>query len=115
MIFALPGINPDLRTKLIGELVSKRGYIHLDVDYVIKNAIERGTELGKKFSQCDFEEEKPICLILEQLKRILFCNPNNRKFVITNFSNEISHFKRFESEICRIEKILTFRKPVKIS
>ena len=54
MIFALPGINPDLRTKLIGELVSKRGYIHLDVDYVIKNAIERGTELGKKFSQCDF-------------------------------------------------------------
>jgi len=39
VIFALPGMYPELRAKLIKELVAKSGYIHLDVDYVIQNAV----------------------------------------------------------------------------
>ena len=46
VIFALPGVNLELRDKLVKELVDTKGYIHLDVDFIIKTAIERGTELG---------------------------------------------------------------------
>ena len=60
-------------------------------------------------------EEENIGVILEQLKRILFNNPNNKKFVITNLSDKISHFRKFEKEVCPIEKVLTFQKPIDIS
>jgi hypothetical protein len=40
------------------------------------------------------------------LKKILFHNPNNKKFVITNFSTELKDFERFESEVCPIEKVI---------
>jgi len=114
VIFALPGINPELRSRLIKELIAKSGYIHLDVDFIIKNAVERGTELGKKF-ELQENEEGNVIVILEQLKRILFNNPNNKKFVITNLSSEIEHFLRFESEVCPINKVLTFLKRTDLS
>jgi len=55
-------------------------------------------------------EEENIGVILEQLKRILFNNPNNKKFVITNFSNKLEDFKKFECEVCEISKLVTFAK-----
>ena len=49
VIFALPGINPELCQKLIGNLKTERGYIHLDMDYIKDCAVKRGTEMGQRF------------------------------------------------------------------
>ena len=52
IIFALPGINPGLMTKVVDLLVTERKYILLDMEVVIENAIKRGTYMGKKFASC---------------------------------------------------------------
>jgi len=54
-------------------------------------------------------EEENIGVILEQLKRILFNNPNNKKFVITKFGEKLKDLKRFEKEVCEVEKVLIFK------
>ncbi len=46
--------------------------------------------------------------IIELLKRILYYNPNNQKFVVSNFSTKIEHFKLFEKEVCSIDKVVSF-------
>ena len=48
---------------------------------------------------------------INQLKEILFNNPNNKKFVITNFGYNLSDYQQFESEICAIDKVLAFALP----
>ena len=107
VIFALPGINPELMASLIENLKSERGYIHLDMNSIIKFAKKRNTEMGKRYSK---GEEDLVCLNIEQLKKILYQNPNNKKFVITNFSNKLEDFKKFECEVCEISKLVTFAK-----
>ena len=65
--------------------------------------------MGKCFLKCKMEgKEVPTCEKLVQLKMILFNNPNNKKFVITNFSTKLCDFKAFENEVCPIEKVLVF-------
>ena len=110
VIFALPGINPKLMNSLIGNLVKERSYIHLDMDAIIKHAMKRCTEMGEKFA-CG-EGPIDICDKLEQLKMIMFNNPNNKKFVITNFSTSLCDFEKFECEVCCISKVVTFHNPV---
>lgn len=39
---------------------------------------------------------------------ILFNNPKNKKFVISNFSEKLCDFKSFENDVGPIEKVLTF-------
>lgn len=107
VLFALPGINPDLMNSLIGNLVKDRGYIHLDVKKLVEFAKKRNTCMGKKFTA---NKECSVKLNIEQLKRILFNNPNNKKFVITNFSNDLKEFHKFEEHVCPIEKVITFAK-----
>jgi|ETNmetMinimDraft_14_1059893.scaffolds.fasta_scaffold375834_1 hypothetical protein len=46
--------------------------------------------------------------IIELLKRILYNNPNNKKFVVSNFSTKIEHFQLFEKEVCPINKVVSF-------
>jgi hypothetical protein len=41
---------------------------------------------------------------------ILFNNPKNTKFVISNFSDSLSDFNSFEEDVGPIEKVLTFVK-----
>ena len=67
--------------------------------------------MGKKYT----EAGKNCCLVdlnIEQLKKILFFNPNNKKFVITNFSKELKDYHRFESDVCKICRLVTFSKPL---
>ena len=109
VIFALPGINPELMDSLIENLKTERDYIHLDMDCIIKYAKERNTEMGQRYAK---GEEDLVSLNLEQLKKILFHNPNNKKFVITNFSNELKDYHRFESDVCKICRLVTFSKPL---
>ncbi len=47
---------------------------------------------------------------MEQLKRILYYNPLNKKFVITNFSESLTDFMAFEEQVCPINKVVTFSK-----
>lgn len=66
--------------------------------------------MGKKYT----ENGKNCCvdLNIEQLKKILFFNPNNKKFVITNFSDRLEDYKRFETDVCPIDRVVTFSKPL---
>ena len=67
--------------------------------------------MGKKYT----EAGKDCCLVdlnIEQLKKILFFNPNNKKFVITNFSDRLEDYKRFEADVCPIDRVVTFSKPL---
>ena len=73
---------------------------------IIKSAKERGTEMGKKFAALG-KSDDPVPVCIEQLKRILFFNPNNRKFVITNFSDDLMAYQKFEEEVCPIERVIT--------
>jgi len=66
--------------------------------------------MGQKYANAKCEDL--TCLNLEQLKKILFHNPNNKKFVITNFSNDLKDYQRFESEVCEICRFVTFSKPL---
>ena len=76
--------------------------------------MERGTELGLKFQHYE-KDDIPISDILEQLKRILFSNPNNKKFVITNFGEKLEEILSFEREVCKVDKVLIFKeKMIKI-
>lgn len=103
VIFALPGINPDLMNSLINNLVSEEKYIHLDMNRIVEFAKKRGTAMGKRFAA---GKECSVKLNIEQLKRILFNNPNNMKFVITNFSTNLDDYKKFESEVCPVDKVI---------
>jgi len=76
---------------------------------IIKSAKERGTDMGKKFAALG-KSDDPVPVCIEQLKRILFFNPNNRKFVITNFSDDLKAYKMFEEEVCSINRVVTFCK-----
>ncbi len=42
------------------------------------------------------------------MKRIMYYNPNNKKFVVSNFSTKIEHFQLFEKEVCPIDKVVSF-------
>jgi hypothetical protein len=67
--------------------------------------------MGKCFLKCKMEgKEVPTCEKLVQLKMILFNNPNNKKFVITNFSTCLNDYRMFEKKVCPIEKVVTFKK-----
>ena len=101
VIFALPGIAPLKMQEMIENLVAERHYIHIDVKEAIDNAIKRGTVTGKAFEKAlQTSDTAPIDLILEQLKRILYYNPLNKKFVITNFSESRNDFMLFEKQVC---------------
>jgi hypothetical protein len=65
--------------------------------------------MGKRYTK---GEEDLVSLNLEQLKKILFHNPNNKKFVITNFSKDLCDYHRFEKEVCKICRLVTFSKPL---
>jgi hypothetical protein len=39
---------------------------------------------------------------------ILFNNPENTKFVISNFSDKLCDFESFEDDVGPIDKVLTF-------
>ena len=78
------------------------------MDCIIKYAKERNTEMGQRYAK---GEEDLVSLNLEQLKKILFHNPNNKKFVITNFSTRLDDFQRFECEVCPIEKMIVASVP----
>ena len=111
VIFALPGIAPLKMQEMIENLVAERHYIHIDVKEAIDNAIKRGTVTGKAFEKAlQTSDTAPIDLILEQLKRILYYNPLNKKFVITNFSESRNDFMLFEKQVCPIDKVVTFTK-----
>lgn len=40
---------------------------------------------------------------------ILFNNPNNKKFVVTNFSDVIDDYHHFEEFVCPVDKVITFK------
>ncbi len=95
--------------------MSERAYIHIDVKDTIDNAMKRGTKMGKAFAKAlETNDNAPIELILEQLKRILYYNPLNKKFVVTNFSENLDDFIKFEKEVCKIDKVVTFRKQAEV-
>ena len=49
---------------------------------------------------------------MDLVKRCLFCNPTNKKFVISKYSTKLKDYILFEKEICAIEKVVVFSNPI---
>ena len=78
---------------------TKEGFMHLDLKDIKEQVIKRKTATGKKFAAGGDQE---FDLYIEQLRKILYMNPQHRKFVLTNFPSSLENDKAF------IEKVAKF-------
>jgi hypothetical protein len=81
----------DLRDEIVMNLVRNEGYKELNVNNLIRDENERGTEIGQRFNdQQNAKQTIPSCQITDMLRKIIYSgNKQNSKFVLTTFPEVI--------------------------
>lgn len=95
--------NKDLFNHYIRKL-EKKGFMYINLEKVIEAEKARGTPLAQKLNHV-----RSIENIFELLRKILYSEPlQNKKFIISNYPNNLEFLNRFPKEVCKFQLMLHF-------
>lgn len=103
--------NPDLAESYLRRLEREEGYLTLNVEQLCEEEVQRGTSLGNQMSAfTQSGQTVPARMLVELLRKALFYNPLNNKFVLTTFPEKKPEFEAFERALFPIDGLLNFMK-----
>ncbi|KRX00815.1 P-loop containing nucleoside triphosphate hydrolase [Pseudocohnilembus persalinus] len=104
--------NQDLAAEYYQIMEEQRGYICCDMEELQESEAERGTQLGKKIDSFLQAGKAPSSIFkVELIQKIMFNEPDNTKFVFSNWPQNFKDFQLFEKEFYPIDYLLNFQNP----
>lgn len=76
--------------RFLNRMEKERGFIYCDMNELVDNEIERGTSLGNRMMP--HGAAVPNHYKIELVQKIIFNEPENKKFVFTNFPDNDKAF-----------------------
>ena len=101
--------NKELAAIYYDKLEKQRGFIHCDMSQLVDDEVQRGTKLGKSI-QPFLDSGKPIPPKhqTQLVAKVMFNEPDNKKFIFSNFPEKQTDFSTFESELYPIDYLVSF-------
>jgi adenylate kinase family enzyme len=106
LLFKADDNSESLKNELLNYLSDKEDFKLINVSQVIKETVQRYTDVGKQIEEYENRlEQVPNHLILEALKPILF-KEKDKKYIILNYSRKASDIMEFEEKLCKFQQFV---------
>ena len=78
-------------------MVAESGFVNLDVNSLIRDENERKTQIGLEFlSMVSAGKIIPAEMIVRMLRKIMYSNQEDKRFILTSFPDISEQAKEFE-------------------
>lgn len=101
------GSSNETRKEIVNNLVERSGFVNLEVNSLIRDENERRTATGLEFlNMVSSGKIIPAEMIVRMLRKIIYSNQDDTRFILSNFPDIIEQVREFEKNCSQINAIV---------